>query len=106
MWPVSKDQVEHKFPRFRRLLEKMSQFPENRKLQNFIHGHDMCCIEILVVSNFDPPSKCRKRMGNSGSLSVENKWPVNWASIALLFMYGKRSFNYFEQGVMLTRGYW
>ena len=33
----------------------------------------MCCIEILVVSNFDPLSNCCKRIRNSGSLSTENK---------------------------------
>ena len=52
-------------------------------------------IEVLAVSNFDPLSKCCKRIGNSGSLSIENKWPVNWACVALLSI--KRSFKYFEQ---------
>ena len=59
-----------------------------------------CCNEILVVKNLhvDPLSKCCKRMGNSGSLSIENKWSVNWASFALLSMENiKRSVKYFEQ---------
>ena len=44
----------------------------------------MCGTEILVVSNFDLLSKCCKRICNSRSLSIENNWPVNWASVTLL----------------------
>ena len=55
-------------------------------------------IEILVVSNFDPLSKCCKRNGNSGSLSFENKWPVNWAGVALLSMNN----YYIGSGVLLS----
>ena len=58
----------------------------------------MCCIKILLISNFDPLSKRCKRNANSGSLSNENKWPVNWASVAYCVWKNiKRSFKYFER---------
>ena len=61
------------FMRFYRLPGKIPQFQKIKKLQNLIHGNeqDIICIEILVVSDFDPSSKCCKRMGNSWPLVFE-----------------------------------
>ena len=53
---------------------------------------------LYIVCNCDLFSKCCERKGNSGYLSIENKWPINWASVGIfLWKNIKRSFKYFEQ---------
>ena len=54
----------------------MSQVQKIRKLQYLFHGNKqgISCIEIMLVLNFDPSSKCYKRKKNTSHLAVVDRW--------------------------------
>ena len=92
------------------------QFQKIRKLQNSIQKKNeqgISCIEILVVSNFDPSSKCCKMMEQPWQLAIEfmghrtghirvlQYWKISFAPLNILGSVDNQTFNVYYTTLLI-----